>query len=117
MLLTGRTPTSAASSSSAIRSHTSPSPGTGQISANYKALLDPVATNVLSQNVPLPSPGRTDNRYIGNMGLPNSTSEFLIKGDQQLGQSHRLTLDYFQSNGSQLLLPSGSSLGTWAISN
>jgi hypothetical protein len=51
------------------------------------------------------------------MGLPNSTNEFLIKGDQQLGQSHRLTLDYFQSNGSQLLLPSGSSLGTWAISN
>jgi outer membrane receptor protein involved in Fe transport len=84
---------------------------------NYKARLDSVAANVLSQNVPLPTAGRTDNRFIGNMGLPNSTNEFLIKGDQQLGQSHRLTLDYFQSNGSQLLLPSGSSLGTWAISN
>ena len=87
------------------------------LNTNYKALLDPVAAAVLSQNVPLPTPGRTDNRFIGNMGLPNSTNEFLIKGDQQLGQSHRLTLDYFQSNGSQLLLPSGSSLGTWAISN
>jgi outer membrane receptor protein involved in Fe transport len=87
------------------------------LNANYKALLDPVAAAVLSQNVPLPSGGRTDNRFIGNMGLPNSTNEFLIKGDQQLGQSHRLTLDYFQSNGSQLLLPSNSTLGTWAISN
>jgi hypothetical protein len=65
----------------------------------------------------LAAQGPTDNRFIGNMGLPNSTNEFLIKGDQQLGQSHRLTLDYFQSNGSQLLLPSGSTLGTWAISN
>ncbi len=84
---------------------------------NYTSLLDPVAAAVLNQNVPLPSPGRTDNRYIGNMGLPNTTNEFLIKGDQQLGKNHRLTLDYFQSNGSQLLLPSGSSVGTWAISN
>ena len=87
------------------------------LDTNYSRLLDPVAAAVLSQNVPLPSPGRTDNRYIGNMGLPNTTNEFLIKGDQQLGKSHRLTLDYFQSNGSQLLLPSGSSVGTWAISN
>ena len=87
------------------------------LDGNYKNLLDPVAAAVLNQNVPMPSPGRTDNRYVGNMGLPNTTNEFLIKGDQQLGKDHRLTLDYFQSNGSQLLLPSGSSVGTWAISN
>jgi hypothetical protein len=82
------------------------------LNTNYKARFDPVAAAVLSQNVPLPAAGRTDNRYVGNMGLPNTTNEFLIKGDQQLGKNHRLTLDYFQSNGSQLLLPSGSSLGT-----
>src|SRR5438552_2820128 len=33
----------------------------GDLNANYKALLDPVAAAVLSQNVPLPTPGRTDN--------------------------------------------------------
>jgi hypothetical protein len=95
-----------------------PIPGNrADLAPNYKALMDPVAAAVLSQNVPLPTAGRTDNRYIGNMGLPNSTNEFLIKGDQQLGASHRVTLDYFQSKGSQLLLPSGASLGTWAISD
>ena len=95
-----------------------PIPGNrADLDPNYAKLMDSVAAAVLGKNVPLPTAGRTDNRYIGNMGLPNQTNEFLIKGDQQLGQSHRLTLDYFQSNGSQLLLPSGSSLGTWAISN
>jgi outer membrane receptor protein involved in Fe transport len=78
---------------------------------------DPVATAILNQNVPLPTPGRVDNHYVANSGLPLLTNEFLIKGDQQLGRNHRLTLNYFQSNGSQLLLPSGSTLPTWAISN
>jgi hypothetical protein len=41
----------------------------------------------IGQNVPLPTLGRVDNRFIGNMGLPNSTNEFLIKGDQQLGRA------------------------------
>ena len=99
MQRTRRSPTSAASSSSAIPSHTSPSPATVPISAPTTSLL--IRSRPLSwPNVPLPTPGRTDNRYIGNMGLPNSTNEFLIKGDRQIGQSHRLTLDYFQSNGS-----------------
>jgi outer membrane receptor protein involved in Fe transport len=78
---------------------------------------DPVAAAVLAKNVPLPSPNRVDNRFIGNEGLPNSTNEFLIKGDYQVLESHRLTLDYFQSNGSQINLPSGSNLPGWALSN
>ena len=78
---------------------------------------DPVAAAVLAKNVPLPTPGRTDNRYIGNEGLPNQTDEFLIKGDQQLTAAHRLTLDYFQSNGAQSNLPSGSNLPGWAVNN
>jgi outer membrane receptor protein involved in Fe transport len=80
---------------------------------------DPVASAVLGKNVPLPSPNRPtpDNRFIGNEGLPNSTNEFLIKGEFQLIPKHRVTLDYFQSNGSQIELPSGSSLPGWALSN
>ena len=79
---------------------------------------DPVATAVLNKNVPLPSPNRPtpDNRFIGNEGLPNETDEYLIKGDFQLFPSHRLTLEYYQSIGSQLVLPGGNLPG-WALSN
>jgi outer membrane receptor protein involved in Fe transport len=80
---------------------------------------DPVAAAVLAKNVPLPSPNRPspDNRFVGNEGLPNTTNEFLIKSDLQFIPGHRLTLDYFQSNGSQINLPSGSNLPGWALSN
>jgi len=77
---------------------------------------DPVAAAVLKV-VPLPTAGRTDNRFIGNEGLPNTTNEFLIKGEFQLIPNHRVTLDYFQSNGSQINLPSGSNLPGWALNN
>ena len=80
---------------------------------------DPVAAAVLSKNVPLPSANRPtpDNRFIGVEGLPNSTNEFLIKSDLQFIPNHRITVDYFQSNGSQINLPSGSNLPGWALSN
>jgi outer membrane receptor protein involved in Fe transport len=77
---------------------------------------DPVATAVLAK-VPLPTAGRTDNRFIGNEGLPNTSDEYLIKGDFQLVPQHRVSLDYFQSKGSQIILPSGSNLPGWALSN
>ncbi len=80
---------------------------------------DPVALAVLNKSVPLPSANRPtpDNRFVGNEGLPNSTNEFLIKGDYQAFTNHRLTLSYYQSNGSQINLPSGSNLPGWALSN
>jgi hypothetical protein len=80
---------------------------------------DPVAAAVLSKNVPLPSANRPtpDNRFLGVEGLPNSTNEFLIKSDLQFIPHHRMTLDYFQSNGSQINLPSGSNLPGWALSD
>jgi Carboxypeptidase regulatory-like domain/TonB-dependent Receptor Plug Domain len=78
---------------------------------------DPVAAAVLAKNVPLPTAGRTDNRFVGNEGLPNQTDEFLIKGDHQLTTAHRITLDYFQSNGTQANLPSGSNLPGWAVND
>jgi outer membrane receptor protein involved in Fe transport len=80
---------------------------------------DPVAAAVLAKNVPLPSPNRPtpDNRFIGNQGLPNTSNEYLIKGDFQLIPAHRVTLSYFQSIGSQIELPSGGTLPGWALSN
>ena len=80
---------------------------------------DPVAAAVLTKNVPLPSPNRPtpDNRFIGNEGLPNTTDEYLIKGDFQLFPNHRATVEYFQSIGSQIVLPSGSNLPNWALSD
>lgn len=80
---------------------------------------DPVAAAVLAKNVPLPTPGQPTptNRFIGNEGLPNTTNEYLIKGDFQLVPNHRVTLEYFQSLGSQIELPSGSSLPGWALSD
>ena len=87
------------------------------LDTNFKP--DPVAAAVLSKNVPLPSANRPtpDNRFVGNEGLPNNTDEYLIKGDFQLMPSHRETLEYYQSIGSQIELPSGSSLPGWAVSN
>ncbi len=80
---------------------------------------DPVAAAVLAKNVPLPSPDRPtpDNRFVGNQGLPQGNNEFLIKGDFQTFTNHRVTLSYFQANGSQIELPSGGTLPGWALSN
>lgn len=79
---------------------------------------DPVAAAVLSKNVPLPSANRPtpDNRFLGNEGLPNTSNEYLIKGDFQLFPNHRETLEYFQAIGSQIVFPGGNLPG-WALSN
>ena len=77
---------------------------------------DPVASAVLAQ-VPLPTSGRTDNRFVGNEGLPNTTNEYLAKADFQLIPQHHVTLDYFQAKGSQIILPSGGNIPGWALSN
>lgn len=77
---------------------------------------DPVALAVLTKNVPLPTDATT-NRFVGNEGLSNTSNEYLIKGDFQLFPNHRETLDYFQVLGSQIVLPSGSNLPGWALSN
>ena len=61
---------------------------------------DIVATKILAGNtVPLPNQALT-NRWIGNIGLPLTSNEYLIKGDFQLIPHHRTTLNYFQSIGS-----------------
>lgn len=79
--------------------------------------IDPVIAAVMANNIPLPTAGRTDNHFVGNEGLPNQTDEFLIKGDFQVIPGHRVSLDYFQSNGADVFLPSGANLPGWAYSN
>jgi outer membrane receptor protein involved in Fe transport len=84
---------------------------------NFTAEMDPVAVAVLKPSVvPLPT-NTTTNRYVGNEGLPNSTDEYLIKGDFQLYPKHRTTLAYYQSIGTQVTLPSGSNLPGWALND
>ena len=82
---------------------------------NFTAEMDPVAQAVLKV-VPLPT-NMTTNRFVGNEGLPNTTNEYLAKGDFQLYPNHRTTLSYFQSNGTQVTLPSGGNLPNWALNN
>jgi outer membrane receptor protein involved in Fe transport len=77
---------------------------------------DVVTMAVLNKNVPLPSAGRTDNRFVGNTGLPNESNEYLIKGDFQLIPKHRFALDYFQALGKQVINP-GANLPGWSLSN
>ena len=84
------------------------------LSPNYHP--DPVAAAVLAK-IPLPTPGRTDNHYVGNIGLPNATNEFLIKSDWQIVPAHRLTLAYFQSNGASVTLPANGNLPGWALNS
>ena len=92
-----------------------PIPGNrADLDPNY--VLDPVAKNVL-KIVPLPTATDGTNRFIGNEGLPNATNEFLLKTDYQFIRNHRVTLTYFQSNGSQIQLPSGGTLPNWALNN
>ena len=95
-----------------------PVPG-NRLDQDTNFVPDPVATAVLTKNVPLPSANRPtpDNRYVGNEGLPNTNNEYLIKGDFQIVPNHRVTLAYFQMLGSSLTLPSGSNLPGWALSN
>ena len=67
--------------------------------------------------VPCETTNNTVGRYIGNEGLPIDSNEYLIKGDIQMIPNHRITLDYFQTIGEQVLVPnSGTSLPGWAIS-
>lgn len=98
-----------------------PIPGNrADLDPNFTKLMDPVAAAVLAKNVPLPSanqPLPSLNLYNARIGLPNLTNEFLIKGDFQFIPNHRFTLDYFQSNGDNTTLPSGSNLPTWALNH
>ncbi len=99
--------------------HTPINGNRADLDPNFTAELDPVAAAVLSKVVPLPSPNRPtpDNRFVGNIGLPNQSDEYLIKGDFQLIPQHRTTLDYYQSIGTQVTLPSGGTLPNWALNN
>ncbi len=78
--------------------------------------LDITAQNVLNQNVPLPT-NDVSGQWLGSYSTANNNDEFLIKLDHQLTASHRLSLNYFQTNGMSTQLPSGGSIAGWSMQN
>jgi hypothetical protein len=68
-----------------------------------KSSFDPVALNIVNTYVPLPNPiGRptdTVNTRTDPLKLAYITDEFLIKGDYQPVNSHRITASYFNTSG------------------
>jgi len=77
--------------------------------------LDPTIQQVLARNIPLSN--RTNNGWQGYQTLPYQADEFLIKADDQLTNSHRISATYFQTNGNQEQVPSGGNVGPWSLQN
>lgn len=77
--------------------------------------IDPVALRILNESVPVSNvtnPNGTPG-WQGNVPLPTSTDEFLIKFDHQLNDPHRLSFTYFTTAGSQTIFPGNGNV-TWA---
>ncbi|MDE1163321.1 MAG: TonB-dependent receptor [Acidobacteriaceae bacterium] len=74
--------------------------------------LDPTAQQVLSRNVPGPS--NTNNGLISTYTTQNQSDEFLIKIDHNIG-NHRISANYFQTNGMSTQLPSGGTVPGWSM--
>lgn len=84
----------------------------GVICANR---FDPVALKILNDFIPVSNstnPNGTPG-WQGNVPLPTSTDEFLVKLDHQLNEPHRLSFTYFTTAGSQTFFP-GSGTLPWA---
>jgi len=85
-----------------------------------KSNFDPVALNILNTYVPLPNPiGRptdTVNTRTDPLKLAYITDEFLIKGDYQPVDSHRITASYFNTSGNSQQNPGGTIVG-WSVQN
>ncbi|MCU1321113.1 MAG: TonB-dependent receptor plug [Acidobacteriaceae bacterium] len=82
--------------------------------------LDPAVQNIIGRNIPLPNFGATG--WNGSVTVPQQTDEFLVKADSSLGQSHRVTASYFQTNGNSRQSPGGNlpwslQLFTWRQQN
>ncbi len=80
--------------------------------------IDPVALRILNDYIPLANstnPNGTPG-WQGNVPLPTSTDEFLVKLDHQLNEPNRLSFSYFTTAGSQSFFPGNGSL-PWATQN
>ncbi len=84
------------------------------------AALDRTAQNIINKNIPLPNIGTTG--FTGSVTVPQQNDEFLIKVEHALGENHRLTASYFQTNGNSKQSPGGNlpwalQLFTWRQQN
>lgn len=87
----------------------------GVICANR---IDPVALKIMNDYIPVSNsinPNGTPG-WQGNVPLPTSTDEFLVKLDHQLNEPHRLSFSYFTTAGSQTFFPGNGNL-PWATQN
>lgn len=65
--------------------------------ANVITSPDPVAMKIINQFIPQANlPG---NKWQGFLPSPYNTDEFLGKVDHSIGESHRLTVSYFETSG------------------
>ncbi len=77
--------------------------------------IDPVATRILNDYIPLPN-SMLNGRFVGwqgNVPNPFNSDEFLVKVDHQLNQPHRLTFSYFNTAGNTTVFPGSGNL-PWA---
>ncbi|MGH9512612.1 MAG: carboxypeptidase regulatory-like domain-containing protein [Terriglobales bacterium] len=88
-------------------------PATGKPFANNTIPIDPVALAIIQQNIPAASnaPGGLFQAFVPN---PYNTDEFLGKIDENLSDTQRLTLSYFETSGNNSIVPSGSNL-PWSL--
>ncbi len=82
------------------------------------ARLDPVALRIIKDFIPVSNATNPNGSpsWQGNVPLPTSTNEFLVKIDHQLNEPHRLSFSYFTTAGSQTVFPGNGTL-PWATQN
>ena len=67
---------------------------------------DTVAMNIINNLIPTANVGA--NKWQGFVPSPYNTDEFLAKVDHNLNDNHRLTLSYFQTNGTNTVKSGGT---------
>src|SRR5882724_11830259 len=67
---------------------------------------DTVAMNIINNLIPTANVGT--NKWQGFVPSPYNTDEFLAKVDHNLNDNHRLTLSYFQTNGTNTVKSGGT---------
>ena len=81
--------------------------------ANKITSPDPVAMQIINQFIPAANVGA--NKWQGFVPSPYNTDEFLGKIDHSIGETHRLTASYFETSGTNTIVPGlGSSQVPWS---
>jgi hypothetical protein len=72
-------------------------------------LIDPVAAKIISTYIPTATIGTTG--WQGFIPSPYSADDFLAKVDHSITHNNRLTLNYFETSGTNVVVPSNSVTG------